>query len=338
MCAYYYIHIYIYIHACLHLISFTSTCTHCTELCVHVQKMNLLKHFIWDQEFADLVKTHLERPGCMDGSSFVAPDTQCPQKPRGRKKSKPADPATKTPASERPEKSKGKPATAKNAIASSRPSAAACGFSTHHMTDEQVAERLEKERLPPTEHTEPEPAPTKGRTTKKRPAHVEVEADNCIPCKVPKVSQTGKKRGKKNKKDTTEVEHAEEKPARSKRSRKSKPSKNEAPSASSTTHDTADAAVPANVADPGLTEPDPRAEARAAAKAAQKAKFSRKSSAYHKAALAAKKRGATPDEIKAAGKAVSCFIYVCSLPSGSFCHVQHLHILRSDYPCSTASS
>jgi hypothetical protein len=56
---------------------------------------------------------------------------------------------------------------------------------------------------------------------------------------------------------------------------------------------------------PALAE---AATARDIARAAAKAKVSRKSSAYHKAALKAKKEGKTKEEIVAAGKAVSCMI------------------------------
>ena len=42
------------------------------------------------------------------------------------------------------------------------------------------------------------------------------------------------------------------------------------------------------------------------ARAERQAKYSRKSAAYHRAALKAKKEGKTQEECKAAGKAVSC--------------------------------
>lgn len=55
--------------------------------------------------------------------AFVHPDTQCPKKPKGRK----------------PKVPKAEPVPM---AASSRPSAAACGFSTHKMTDEEVFQRI----------------------------------------------------------------------------------------------------------------------------------------------------------------------------------------------------
>ena len=54
-----------------------------------------------------------------------------------------------------------------------------------------------------------------------------------------------------------------------------------------------------------LGEPATEARAREIARAERAARYSRKSSAYHKAAARAKKEGLSKEEIKAAGKAVT---------------------------------
>ena len=76
------------------------------------------------QEVEAHVQIVLERPSCMnEPQQFVQPEKQCPSKPKGRK--------PKTPAAESKQPVPG------------RPSAAACGFSTHGMTDGEVAQRLD---------------------------------------------------------------------------------------------------------------------------------------------------------------------------------------------------
>ena len=72
--------------------------------------------------------TALGRPPCLDETpgDFISSDKQCPKKPRGRKPKKNA-------------------ANDKQSM-ESRPSAAACGFSTHNMTDSEVLAKVEKLR------------------------------------------------------------------------------------------------------------------------------------------------------------------------------------------------
>ena len=68
-----------------------------------------------------------ERPSCLSGNAFVHPDVQCPPKRRGRK------PGAKKTTKEEPEER-----------VTSRPSAAACGFSTVGMSDKEVMEKINK--------------------------------------------------------------------------------------------------------------------------------------------------------------------------------------------------
>lgn len=122
-----------------------------------------------DVDIGDL----LDRPPCMDDETavFVDPLTQCPQKPRGRKKGngkKKANEPQPEPAAasktstrkprgtkreaaepgEQIEKPKNKRARGKSnnaeasAVGTGRPSAAACGFSTAGLTDAEVMERI----------------------------------------------------------------------------------------------------------------------------------------------------------------------------------------------------
>ena len=84
------------------------------------------------------LKTELQRPEGMMDNKFVNPDAQCPKKPRGRKKKNHTPADTDHTAND----SKNTQA-AESTAARSRPSAAACGFSTTHMTDAEVHERLD---------------------------------------------------------------------------------------------------------------------------------------------------------------------------------------------------
>ena len=124
------------------------------------------------QELERQLMDQLDRPGCIK-DNFVNPDVQCPPKQRGRKKKVP--PASST------SEHKG------------RPSAAACGFSTKGMTDQEVHEELAKQRRA-TEAENNELAPTNPK----------------------------RKRTRKNK--DSDHENNEHPPAKAKRTRKSKAS------------------------------------------------------------------------------------------------------------------
>ena len=98
------------------------------------------------QELERQLMDQLDRPGCIK-DNFVNPDVQCPPKQRGRKKKVP--PASST------SEHKG------------RPSAAACGFSTKGMTDQEVHEELAKQRRA-TEAENNELAPTNPKRKRTR--------------------------------------------------------------------------------------------------------------------------------------------------------------------------
>ena len=88
------------------------------------------------QDVASKVLQDLGRPPCVGTSiPFIRPDVQCPQKPRGRKKTIKTAPEPES-----------KPLT------TSRPSAAACGFDTVGMSDLEVQQRLQQyygDNVPP---------------------------------------------------------------------------------------------------------------------------------------------------------------------------------------------
>ena len=90
------------------------------------------------QDMAAKLKTELQRPEGMMDNRFVNPDAQCPKKPRGRKKKNHTPAGTDHTAND----SKNTQAAESTAARGGRPSAAACGFSTTHMTDAEVHERL----------------------------------------------------------------------------------------------------------------------------------------------------------------------------------------------------
>jgi len=293
------------------------------------------------QEFADVLKTSLHRPDCMTKVEVVPALVQCPQKPRGRKKAQKSEPSKPSSVDKEPEtepkttveqperrKSKSRKVAAVETVGSNRPSAAACGFSTEGMTDAQVAERLESQHA----STDIElSAPKKKQRKAKRSNKRQVETTDVIPSKAASSSNQELSPSK-----------SDPQPAKRRRTRsKAAKVKSHAPGASTdaSTGAAASAAmttsagengqesiaeathvpepngdVPADneaiASNPAMETPapaDPQAEARARTKAKQ----SRKSAAYHRAALAAKKLGATKEEISAAGKAVSWTILFC---------------------------
>ena len=178
------------------------------------------------QELERQLMDQLDRPGCIK-DNFVNPDVQCPPKQRGRKKKVP--PASST------SEHKG------------RPSAAACGFSTKGMTDQEVHEELAKQRrateaenneLAPTnpkrkrtrknkdsDHENNEHPPAKAKRTRKSKACGHDENQETPP------TNPKPKRTRKNK--DADHENNEHPPAKAKRTSKSKASghgeNNEAP-------------------------------------------------------------------------------------------------------------
>ena len=265
------------------------------------------------------LKTELQRPEGMMDNKFVNPDAQCPKKPRGRKKKNhtPADTDHTAIDSKNTQ-------AAESTAARSRPSAAACGFSTTHMTDAEVHERLDAMKKgqvsaakasskrsrkhkahdqvedskpskmadpPHAEATEPEQStskPTKRRKTKVSEAEV----------------TSKKRRGKANVENAAapEPEQPTNKPTK-RRNTRSKVAKTGTNGNASASGSSAPAETDANST---TAEAGSDVEA-SVSMAAAKAKASRKSSAYHKARYDAKKRGLSDEEQKEAGKAVSWY-------------------------------
>ena len=272
------------------------------------------------QELERQLMNQLNRPECLK-DTFVNPDVQCPPKQRGRKKK--ATPASST----------------KEHMG--RPSAAACGFSTQGMTDQEVHEKLAKQRKA-TEDDEESP-PTTAKRTRKSKATAKSMA-----------SGRPKKAKRTRKSKDYDHESNENPPAKAKRTRKSKasgddekkeiPPTNPEPKSTASGHDTIDQAgepcststashvLEAEEHAPTTGPTDPQAEeqqesngptgstddvdddrmstvaaasAAGDARAEAKARYSRKSAAYHRAVKAAKNRGCTDAEAKAAGKVVS---------------------------------
>lgn len=208
----------------------------------------------------------LERPQCMDGDlSALPPITQCPQKPRGRKPKAKATPKEKA----GPEQKAG------------RPSAAACGFDTIGMTDEEVAERLKQ--------IEAYRKKTQRNTAAKRKSKTKDEHDEA------KLVKKEKSKRAKKAVDPEPVEPKTKKQRRSSSStvgttkpKVSKKSKKKEPKRKTKKERKG---KKCNTAEEG-------------AKAARKARVSRKSSAYHKAKKAAASQGLSHEEqIKAAKQA-----------------------------------
>ena len=169
----------------------------------------------------------LDRPPCMDDEKavFVDPLTQCPQKPRGRKKGngkKKANEPQPEPAAasktstrkprgtkreaaepgEQIEKPKTKRARGKSnnaeasAVGTGRPSAAACGFSTAGLTDAEVTERINATATSPAPSVAPKASKKRARngkrTTAKGSSHVD-QVDKVEPIDsntVPSVEET----------------------------------------------------------------------------------------------------------------------------------------------------
>ena len=295
-----------------------------------------------------------------DGEAFVDPLTQCPQKPRGRKKGtakakaqpSKAEPAestkskkprgTKRQAAEQGEQVDKKSNTAE---ASTRPSAAACGFSTEGMTDAEVQDKLNANAMLA------ERKQTRKRKGRGKVANTGEEGEIIDHNNMPEVSEQqtkvetktkgSRKKARKNKKDVTNT--ADTTSITSMASASAAAPAAEEPS----TAPGVEVAVPEplgetteEVATPtGADEfGEPSAEAMAAdiAKAEKAAKASRKSSAYHKAALKAKKEGKSPAECKAAGKAVSWIRFVMFY-NRCVCDINMLHgkwmHVQSKYQC-----
>ena len=309
----------------------------------------------------------LGRPDFMDGIGYISSETQCPQKPRGRK----------------PKKEKQAKAADSAAADEGRPSAAACGFSTHNMTDEEVKQKLaktcgnpkadvcketvsrKKSRRPRKSDYDDETAsapkddsniPKTIRKRSRNPRKSDYDTadtpkdDSIIPktkktkakadksetataSKIDKhetaaastvnkkeksetantntVPGTERKSGKKNNKKKTTEEPVDVPTRRFKRLRRSKSSPAPATELETPVDHADDMPEPETPVAPVVTAAEPETDTPVAAEliaAERKAKQSRKSSAYHKARLAAKKEGKSEKEQIAAGKAVSRFI------------------------------
>ena len=261
----------------------------CTSMTMFLSMQYICFMNVYVQEVEAQIMAGLKRPTALSrvGKSFVNADVQCPKKPRGRKKK----------SNEKPEQV-------------SAP--AACGFSTEGMSDQEVWKKLQDTygTTPANEGME-KPSGTNKRKKNAAKDVVSTAVDN---------TET-----KKHKKAKVEVEHHDV----AKASRASASSRESRASAS--WHETPDIkpkkskrkrgpSKQAPAKEPSSSAPAPKRKAKklsedeiqqqeaqraAAAKQAAKARVSRKSSAYHKAALAAKKNGASKEEQVAAGKAVS---------------------------------
>ena len=296
----------------------------------------------------------------MKESDFVPAATQCPQKPRGRKKGKKAalppiasqpdmsnqpekettvkkrrtrtkkdDNTTNQPEQETVTKTKGTKSKKADSTAVpdtssfSRPSAAACGFSTEGMTDSQVKEKLNSMPCP-----DPEPTPKRrkgnGNGTRKgkiglpKPCDNEAEETKEVPAKVAKKTKIPASveatvtRDAKPKAKAKATAKNKRKPRSRKTASSNASSSGSSPSETMTARADDAAANDDNGEVEGTPETPPTGPtADEIRKAENKKRLSRKSSAYHKAALKAKKQGMTKEEIAAVGKAVSWIIYVC---------------------------
>lgn len=317
------------------------------------------------QELAKELKNGLQRPGCMDECSFVQPDTQCPKKPRGRKKkgtktdtatvAEPTEVKGQTTTSAehdevKPRKRRGKTAssTEEQLPTSSRPSAAACGFSTVGMSDGEVDKKIREARI---QENEVEPKKPRGKKACGTEQQQQQQPGSASSNQVSNVNKGRKRqRGVLNGKhmnssdaapsDETQVPPGKlaklSKPANAagsedvtttkrKRTRASKAGQGQEVATTRPTRPTRKKARKTETADTAMAEvsettaaststgsevPPSTADAAASRKAEAKKKLSRKSGAYHKAAAAAKRNGATKEEQKAAGKAVSRIRYL----------------------------
>ena len=244
----------------------------------------------------------------MDGCPVLRANTQCPQKPRGRKKNN-VDAATTPLETEDVAKAHEKKRKSQKAnqelTPDSIPSAAACGFSTEGLTLAEIMAKLgHKTALAEQANKKA----SHGKKTNKRDAKdVEEGTKDEIPSKMlkaAKINTETKTHRRKRPSDAAEPDNAESKPATcsGKRLRKGKAS-----GGKSDKHDAAAApiATTANTAEASAPAPTDKPDPKALAKAETKARCSRKSAAYHRAAAAAKKKGATPEQIKAAAKEAS---------------------------------
>ena len=133
------------------------------------------------------LKADLERPEACIPDSFVSPEVQCPQKPRGRKKKNNKESAA---------------VSSKDAVDSSkskRPSAAACGFNTTGMSLKDIMNKLEKQKNG-EKPKEPMPEPEKKTRKAKRTSHLTTTAppedDVCNDKDLPdKANKTKKRKG-----------------------------------------------------------------------------------------------------------------------------------------------
>lgn len=276
------------------------------------------------QDVASKVLADLGRPPCVGARiPFIRPDVQCPQKPRGRKKT------IKTAAE--PES---KPLT------TSRPSAAACGFDTVGMSDLEVQQRLQQcygDNVPPkpkkggkvgdkvdnpdgVEHPKVEPASvTKTeRMAKKAKGSTETMVEPIEPAALATRSKRKAKGGDMkanaaNENNAEPVEPAELATRTTKRRRRTAKGKKgkrahvvedvegcndqEAKAARKRNTTATSARSSSSTPAPAVEPVDPKAET--------KARVSRKSAAYHRAVKAAEREGKTKMEAKELGKIVS---------------------------------
>lgn len=240
------------------------------------------------------VLSGLGRPAL--GASFVKPDVQCPQKPRGRKKKQTSEPPKQ--------------------VCPPRPSAAACGFSTEGMSDEEVWKKIKatygQGAIPSANEGIEEPSVTTKRkkSIAKDPVNTAVETET-KKCKKARRSKSKKvievenhEVAKASTSSAASSKKPDVKPKKSKRRRRqSKQALAEECNSSSQSRKRK--AGKLSEEEIQQQEKERAAAAKQAAKQAAKARISRKSSAYHKAVLAAKKNGASKEEQVAAGKAVS---------------------------------
>ena len=278
------------------------------------------------QDLRSKVMGGLDRPEGMQQDSFVPKNIQCPQKPRGRKK-------TKVPKEQVPEPPK-----------FVRPSAAACGFSTVGMTDEEVQKKLQDLNLIPAD----EAGDTQTKRSKKRVKAVEgekvggEEQEEGIKTKRQKGSKVDEQEGSRS-------SRVEEQPKRKREMKQSHETKTDqldkklrkmkngdvpkhTPCGSKASGSAGSAGEvfkdkgkknkgkkdkgkeegKANEKEAATTNTEAELtdaeKAKAARQAEAKARVSRKSSAYHTAVRAARLAGKSKEEQTAAGKAVPCLI------------------------------
>ena len=227
----------------------------------------------------DALRGNLERPECMQQrAKFVPATEQCPPKPRGRKPKKTAEKESQD--------------------VGGRPSAAAAGFNTVGMSDQEVKDKVAKYHGTKNGQKEeiPEVVPTKKRARGKQ----NVEDG--------KVENTGNETCKEKRSKKAAAKAENEAGVSSKRTRKenagddaSVPKKKKKTSAG----DKEEATTRSKSKKTQKTEEEIQAEKKIAAKA----RVSRKSAAYHKAVKESKARGESKEEQVKAGKAATCRIF-----------------------------